>query len=158
MSPFTVLRFNFANPGGDAAVQREAVATAMEMARWGETRGIGAISFDEHHQTGHGWSSNPILLAGMALAQTSHLIASIDCSRGPLWNPAAHVPNLPVTRDTGSGINANDGNGQCFADARRESSRRATEVPAKPGWLVIDVDGSSPDGVAEGCKSDKSER
>lgn len=96
MSPFTVLRFNFANPGGDAAVQREAVATAMEMARWGETRGVGAISFDEHHQTGHGWSSNPILLAGMALAQTSHLIASIDCSLGPLWNPARMAEDIAL--------------------------------------------------------------
>ncbi|WP_107656725.1 LLM class flavin-dependent oxidoreductase [Nocardia suismassiliense] len=88
MSTFTVLRFNFANPGGDPGIQRDAVATALELVRWGETRGIQAVSVDEHHATGHGWCPNPLLAAGLFLSNTQRTIVSVDCALGPLWNPA----------------------------------------------------------------------
>lgn len=88
MSTFTVMRFNFANPGGDPGVQRAAVATALDLARWGESRGIHAVSVDEHHASGHGWCPNPILAAGFFLSNTQRMIVSVDCALGPLWNPA----------------------------------------------------------------------
>ncbi|WP_378741027.1 LLM class flavin-dependent oxidoreductase [Nocardia brasiliensis] len=87
MSYFTVLRFNFANPGGDSRVQQAAVGAALELARWGESRGIAAVSVDEHHATGHGWCANPVLAAGMFLSSTQHLVVSVDCALGPLWHP-----------------------------------------------------------------------
>ena len=83
-----VLRFNFASPQGDPRKQGELIRAAIELATWGESRGIMTVSIDEHHATGHGWSSNPIMAAGMFLAQTTTLIASVDCALGPLWNPA----------------------------------------------------------------------
>lgn len=82
-----VLRFNFASPEGDTTRQREMVRAAMEMATWGDTRGVAAVSIDEHHVTGHGWSSNPVMAAAMFLQNTRNLIVSIDCALGPLWNP-----------------------------------------------------------------------
>ena len=83
----TVLRFNFASPQGDPRRQGEMMRAALELAQWGESRGITTVSVDEHHATGHGWSCNPIMAASMFLAQTSTLIASVDCALGPLWNP-----------------------------------------------------------------------
>jgi alkanesulfonate monooxygenase SsuD/methylene tetrahydromethanopterin reductase-like flavin-dependent oxidoreductase (luciferase family) len=83
----TVLRFNFASPQGNPRMQGELMRTALELAQWGESRGITSVSIDEHHATGHGWSCNPIMAAAMFLARTTTLIASVDCALGPLWNP-----------------------------------------------------------------------
>lgn len=82
-----ILRFNFASPNGEPATQRESILAAVEMATWGDTRGVAAVSIDEHHLTGHGWSSNPIMAAALFLQNTRNLIASIDCALGPLWDP-----------------------------------------------------------------------
>jgi alkanesulfonate monooxygenase SsuD/methylene tetrahydromethanopterin reductase-like flavin-dependent oxidoreductase (luciferase family) len=82
-----VLRFNFASPNGEPTAQREMVTAALELVQWGDTRGLSAVSIDEHHVTGHGWSSNPIMTASVFLARTANVYASIDCALGPLWNP-----------------------------------------------------------------------
>jgi alkanesulfonate monooxygenase SsuD/methylene tetrahydromethanopterin reductase-like flavin-dependent oxidoreductase (luciferase family) len=50
-------------------------------------RGFAAVSVDEHHVTGHGSSSNPVMAAAMFLQNTTNLIVSIDCALGPQWNP-----------------------------------------------------------------------
>lgn len=82
-----VLRFNFAAPEGNPTVKREMVSAALDMAAWGDRRGVAAVSIDEHHVTGHGWSSNPVMTAAMFLQRTTDLFLSIDCALGPLWNP-----------------------------------------------------------------------
>jgi len=83
----TVLRFNFASPQGDPSKQRELITAAIELAEWGDARGIAAVSVDEHHATGHGWSCNPVMAASLFLARTQNLYLSVDCALGPLWNP-----------------------------------------------------------------------
>ena len=55
-----VLRFNFASPQGEPRTQGELIRAALELAQWGESRGILTVSIDEHHATGQGWSCNPI--------------------------------------------------------------------------------------------------
>ena len=82
-----VLRFNFASPGGDPRRQGALLSAALELAQWGDAHGVAAVSVDEHHVTGHGWSCNPIMVAGMFLARTATMFASVDCALGPLWNP-----------------------------------------------------------------------
>jgi alkanesulfonate monooxygenase SsuD/methylene tetrahydromethanopterin reductase-like flavin-dependent oxidoreductase (luciferase family) len=82
-----VLRFNFATPEGNPASQRDMITAAVEMANWADTRGVAAVSVDEHHLTGHGWSSNPVMAAAMILHRTANIFVSIDCALGPLWNP-----------------------------------------------------------------------
>jgi len=98
-----VLRFNFASPDGDARTQGELIRAAVELARWGESRGIMTVSVDEHHATGHGWSCNPILAAGMFLAGTSTLIASVDCALGPLWNPVRLAEDIALVDNMSRG-------------------------------------------------------
>jgi alkanesulfonate monooxygenase SsuD/methylene tetrahydromethanopterin reductase-like flavin-dependent oxidoreductase (luciferase family) len=98
-----VLRFNFASPQGDPRTQGELVRAAIELATWGESRGIMTVSIDEHHATGHGWSSNPIMTAGMFLAQTSTLIASVDCALGPLWNPVRLAEDIALVDNMSRG-------------------------------------------------------
>jgi len=99
----TVLRFNFASPEGDPRKQSELLRTAIELSQWGESRGITTVSVDEHHATGHGWSCNPIMAAGMFLAGTSKLIASVDCALGPLWNPVRLAEDIALVDNMSRG-------------------------------------------------------
>ena len=98
-----VLRFNFASPRGEPRVQSELIGAALELAQWGEVRGITTVSVDEHHATGHGWSCNPIMAAGMFLARTSTLIASVDCALGPLWNPVRLAEDIALVDNMSRG-------------------------------------------------------
>jgi alkanesulfonate monooxygenase SsuD/methylene tetrahydromethanopterin reductase-like flavin-dependent oxidoreductase (luciferase family) len=91
-----ILRFNFASPGGDPRTRGKLLSTALELAQWADSRGVFAISVDEHHATGHGWSNNPVMAASMFLARTSSLVASIDCALGPLWNPARLAEDIAL--------------------------------------------------------------
>jgi alkanesulfonate monooxygenase SsuD/methylene tetrahydromethanopterin reductase-like flavin-dependent oxidoreductase (luciferase family) len=99
----TVLRFNFASPQGEPRAQSELLRAALELAQWGESRGIATVSVDEHHATGHGWSCNPIMAAGMFLARTSTLIASVDCALGPLWNPVRLAEDIALVDNMSRG-------------------------------------------------------
>ena len=98
-----VLRFNFASPGGDPRRQGELVCAALEMAQWGEGRGVPVVSIDEHHATGHGWSANPIMAASMFLARTATMIASVDCALGPLWNPVRMAEDIALVDSVSAG-------------------------------------------------------
>jgi len=93
---FAVLRFNFASPGGDPRIQGELLSAALELAHFADSRGVAAVSVDEHHVTGHGWSCNPVMVAGMLLARTSNIIASIDCALAPLWNPVRMAEDIAM--------------------------------------------------------------
>lgn len=72
------------------------LSTALELAQFGDRHGIAAISVDEHHATGHGWSCNPVMIAGMFLARTANIFASIDCALGPLWNPIRMAEDIAL--------------------------------------------------------------
>ena len=91
-----VLRFNFASPGGDPRRQGALLSAALELAQWGDAHGVAAVSVDEHHVTGHGWSCNPIMVAGMFLARTATMFASVDCALGPLWNPVRLAEDIAL--------------------------------------------------------------
>ena len=69
----SVLRFNFASPQGNPSTQRKLINAAIELAEWGDKHGIAAVSVDEHHATGHGWSPNPIMAASLFLTRTQNV-------------------------------------------------------------------------------------
>lgn len=77
-------------------MQGELLSAALELAQFGDRHGIAAISVDEHHATGHGWSCNPVMIAGMFLARTANIFASIDCALGPLWNPVRMAEDIAL--------------------------------------------------------------
>lgn len=83
----SILRFTFAAPDDDSKSRHQRLRGALELAKWGEEHGVAGVSVDEHHATGHGWSSNPILAASWFLAQTNRIFATADCALAPLWDP-----------------------------------------------------------------------
>jgi alkanesulfonate monooxygenase SsuD/methylene tetrahydromethanopterin reductase-like flavin-dependent oxidoreductase (luciferase family) len=99
----SILRFNFAAPQDDPAARRDRIQAALELSSWSESRGVSAVSIDEHHESGHGWSCNPILTAAVFLARTSQLIASVDCALGPLWHPVRLAEDLALVDTIGGG-------------------------------------------------------
>jgi len=98
----SILRFNFAAPQDDPAARHDRIQAALELSSWSEARGVSAVSVDEHHESGHGWSCNPILTAAVFLARTTRLIASVDCTLGPLWHPVRLAEDITLV-DTISG-------------------------------------------------------
>jgi alkanesulfonate monooxygenase SsuD/methylene tetrahydromethanopterin reductase-like flavin-dependent oxidoreductase (luciferase family) len=98
-----ILRFNFAAPHDDPAVRRNRINAALELGSWSETRGVSAVSIDEHHQSGHGWSCNPIMTAAVFLARTERVVASVDCALAPLWHPVRLAEDIAMADTIGGG-------------------------------------------------------
>jgi alkanesulfonate monooxygenase SsuD/methylene tetrahydromethanopterin reductase-like flavin-dependent oxidoreductase (luciferase family) len=98
-----ILRFNFAAPQDDPVARGGRIRAALELSSWSETRGVSAVSFDEHHQSGHGWSSNPIMTAAVLLARTERVVASVDCALGPLWHPVRLAEDIALADTIGGG-------------------------------------------------------
>jgi alkanesulfonate monooxygenase SsuD/methylene tetrahydromethanopterin reductase-like flavin-dependent oxidoreductase (luciferase family) len=98
-----ILRFNFAAPQDDPVARGDRIRAALELSSWSETRGVSAVSFDEHHQSGHGWSSNPIMTAAVLLARTERVVASVDCALGPLWHPVRLAEDIALADTIGGG-------------------------------------------------------
>lgn len=99
----TRLRFTFALPDPDPVAQSAVFREALNMARWGDSHGLGMISLDEHHATGFGWSCNPILEGGMFLAATSNVTVSAAAALGPLWHPLRLAEDLAVVDQLSGG-------------------------------------------------------
>ena len=98
-----ILRFNFAAPHDDPAARRDRINAALELGSWSETRGVSAVSIDEHHQSGHGWSCNPIMTAAVFLARTERVVASVDCALAPLWHPVRLAEDIALADTIGGG-------------------------------------------------------
>lgn len=101
--PLSILRFNFAAPQENPAERRDRIQAALELTSWAETRGVNAVSFDEHHASGHGWSCNPILTAAAFLVRTDRVMVSIDCTLGPLWHPVRLAEDIALADTMGGG-------------------------------------------------------
>jgi alkanesulfonate monooxygenase SsuD/methylene tetrahydromethanopterin reductase-like flavin-dependent oxidoreductase (luciferase family) len=99
----SILRFNFAAPQENPATRHDRIHAAMELTSWAESRGVNAVSFDEHHASGHGWSCNPILTAAAFLVRTERVMVSVDCTLGPLWHPVRLAEDIALVDTIGAG-------------------------------------------------------
>lgn len=99
----TGLRFTFALPDPDPVAQSQVFRTALEMARFADARGVDLISLDEHHASGFGWSSNPILTGGMILSGTERIRVGVAAALGPLWDPIRLAEDLAVVDQVSGG-------------------------------------------------------
>ncbi len=99
----TGLRFTFALPDPDPAQQAQLFRASLEMARFADSRGVSLISIDEHHASGFGWSSNPILTGGMILSGTDRIQVSVAAALGPLWDPVRLAEDLAVVDQVSGG-------------------------------------------------------
>ncbi|QIX26494.1 LLM class flavin-dependent oxidoreductase [Nocardioides sp. JQ2195] len=101
--PRTGVRFTFALPEPDPVQQSQVFRTAIEMARFADAKGVDMISLDEHHASGFGWSSNPILTGGMMLSNTERIRVGVAAALGPLWDPIRLAEDLAVVDQVSGG-------------------------------------------------------
>ena len=92
---FTNVRFNMVDPDvdGDMGARYRAM---LDMAAFGDERGLAGVSLEEHHGAANGWSPTPLLNAGMILARTERLMVSISALLLPLHEPIRVAEDIAV--------------------------------------------------------------
>jgi alkanesulfonate monooxygenase SsuD/methylene tetrahydromethanopterin reductase-like flavin-dependent oxidoreductase (luciferase family) len=95
------VRFTFALPKPDAAVQARRLHAALELAQFADRVGISGVRIDEHHATDFGWSPNPILEAGIFLAATERIKVKANAALGPLYDPVRLAEDIAVLDQLG---------------------------------------------------------
>lgn len=92
----STLRFNLVLPGLDPKVHSEMHKAFLDMATFADQNGFTAVQFEEHHGAENGWSPTPLLLAGMALARTTTVSATIMALLAPLHDPLRIAEDIAV--------------------------------------------------------------
>ena len=95
------VRFTFALPEPDPAVQARRLRGALELAQFADRVGISGVRVDEHHATDFGWSPNPILEAGIFLAATERIKVKANAALGPLYDPVRLAEDIAVLDQLG---------------------------------------------------------
>lgn len=101
--PTSVLRFNFVHPSNDPGVLREMYLAALEMAVYGEQRGLTAVNMEEHHTPDDGWGPSPFVAAGLFAGRTSTLQVLVSAFLAPLYDPIRIAKELAVLDIASSG-------------------------------------------------------
>jgi len=59
----------------------------LDMCRYADSHGFDGVTLEEHHGADNGWSSSPLVLAGLILGATSTLQVTISALLVPLHDP-----------------------------------------------------------------------
>ncbi len=97
----TLMRFNMVMPGSadDAALRSENGARhreMLEMCRYADTHGFSGISLEEHHGAPNGWSSSPLVIAGLIFGASQNLQITISALLVPLHDPLRIAEDIAV--------------------------------------------------------------
>jgi alkanesulfonate monooxygenase SsuD/methylene tetrahydromethanopterin reductase-like flavin-dependent oxidoreductase (luciferase family) len=98
VSPYSVVRFDLRRAPFAAVSEAEQYATTLEMARWADEHGFGAITISEHH--GVDFISAPTALAGLLLGATRTARVTVNALLVPLHDPvrlAEQIATLDIT-------------------------------------------------------------
>jgi alkanesulfonate monooxygenase SsuD/methylene tetrahydromethanopterin reductase-like flavin-dependent oxidoreductase (luciferase family) len=91
-----IMRFDMRAPGHDAAARAELYATAIEMAKWGESRGCLQAVVSEHHGSADGYLPSPLILASAMAAATQSLPIQVAALIVPLHDPIRLAEDMAV--------------------------------------------------------------
>jgi alkanesulfonate monooxygenase SsuD/methylene tetrahydromethanopterin reductase-like flavin-dependent oxidoreductase (luciferase family) len=83
----SIMRFNWILPGQDRKVLSEMYQAALDMVSYGEQHGFSMVTVEEHHGAENGWSSSPLIMAGMFLARTKTVGVTVSALLLPLHDP-----------------------------------------------------------------------
>lgn len=98
-----VFRFNFVLPGFDPVRLSAMYRAAVEMAQYGESRGLMAVGVEEHHTGDDGWGPAPLTAAGVMLGATSTLRVLAGAVLIPLHDPIRVAESIAVLDLAGGG-------------------------------------------------------
>src|SRR3954454_17826071 len=83
----TLMRFNMVMPTPDRQENGVRHRAMLEMCRYADVHGFNGVTLEEHHGAENGWSSSPLVLAGLILGATSTMQVNISALLVPLHDP-----------------------------------------------------------------------
>lgn len=83
----TLMRFNMVMPEPDRAENGRRHQAMLEMCRFADANGFSGVSLEEHHGAFNGWSSSPLVLAGLIFGASKNLQITISALLVPLHDP-----------------------------------------------------------------------
>jgi alkanesulfonate monooxygenase SsuD/methylene tetrahydromethanopterin reductase-like flavin-dependent oxidoreductase (luciferase family) len=83
----SILRFNMIMPELERVENSRRHQAMLEMCRYADANGFDGISLEEHHGAFNGWSSSPLILAGLIFGATQKLQITISALLVPLHDP-----------------------------------------------------------------------
>ncbi len=94
---FALMRLNFVHPDPtDAAHMSDRYRAGVELAEYGDARGLAMVTTEEHQATPMGWSPTPLLTASTILNRTENLSVAISALLVPLHDPVRLAQQIAV--------------------------------------------------------------
>lgn len=94
--PFTVVRFNLADPRGTPESLSERYRAALAMAAYADTHGIDTVQTEEHHGVADNWLPSPFAFAGAVFGATRRIAVTVSAAIGPLHDPLRLAEEIAV--------------------------------------------------------------
>ncbi len=82
-----IIRYDLRVPPGAKITHAEQYSHAIEMAKWGDGRGVAMVALSEHHDTDDGFMHSPLTLAAAILGATKNIICNVSALLVPLHDP-----------------------------------------------------------------------
>jgi alkanesulfonate monooxygenase SsuD/methylene tetrahydromethanopterin reductase-like flavin-dependent oxidoreductase (luciferase family) len=91
-----VLRFDMRSAPHSPEIPASRYRAAIDMACWADDNLINVVGLSEHHDSGDGFLSAPLQLAGMMAARTSRVRISVSALLVPLHDPLRLAEDIAV--------------------------------------------------------------
>ena len=92
----TLMRFNMVMPELDRLENGRRHQAMLEMCRYADANGFSGISLEEHHGAFNGWSSSPLVLAGLIFGASQKLQITVSALLVPLHDPLRIAEDIAV--------------------------------------------------------------
>ena len=92
----TIMRLNMVMPELDREENGRRHQAMLEMCRYADANGFSGISLEEHHGAFNGWSSSPLVLAGLIFGASQKLQITISALLVPLHDPLRIAEDIAV--------------------------------------------------------------
>lgn len=96
MSAMTVIQFDMRRSPDCPDEQQARYSACIDMVRWADDNGITVAGFSEHHNTGDGFLSSPMMMAMAAAQATSTIRLSVSALLLPLHDPLRVAEDIAV--------------------------------------------------------------
>ena len=130
----SLMRFNMVMPELDRAENGRRHQAMLEMCRYGDANGFSGISLEEHHGAFNGWSSSPLILAGLIFGASTNLSITISALLVPLHDPIRIAEDIAAL-DLASGGRLVVIAGIGYRPEETPSTAR-TGLPAVRRWII----------------------
>jgi len=87
LSPVLRINMSGCGRGPDSALDADRFAAAIDMAEFADRNGFAMANVEEHHDTGIGWLTSPLMMAGLILGRTKRLLVRGSAILVTLYDP-----------------------------------------------------------------------